>query len=92
MKNKLSVKERMIRHKICLLQKGDWICINGRWRQISFIHGWTICFISYTKTWGRSKLAWYSIHSLWKNVDYVIRESTNKKKLEKCKIHLNEKN
>ena len=90
-RNKLSIKDQMTRHKICMLQKGDLVCINGRWRKIMFIHGWTICFMSYTNTWHKSKLAWYSIHSIWRKVEATIKENHDKPGWRKNGKHRNNK-
>lgn len=78
-KSKLTFKEKQIKYRLSCLQKGDLVFIKGRWRQIKFIHKDTICFTSYTKTWGRSKLAWYNLGMIWRNIKFVIKENHDKK-------------
>lgn len=77
-KNKLSFKEKQLRHKISILQKGDWVFYKNKWRQIRFIHGWTIAFDSYHNNWTRSKLAYYNIMSIWRQIKFVIKENHDK--------------
>lgn len=82
-RRKLTVKEQRRKYKICCLQKGDWVYFNNEWRQIRYIHHFTMCFDSKYDTWHRSTLASYSIHLLWRQIKFVIKESTTKEKWKK---------